>query len=196
MEKKKIRDGLKEREDGNLEVVDSDAWLKSFETERKTLKWKLTRPYWITIRIIKETPWEIKYFFQRIFRGYSDRDLWCPSYVIAKKSLLLLKAYRKMERQGTPCGMFDEEYLNSGVCDDEKDKAASDKWDDILDKMIYAMTYVVNDATGEGKYDKFLGIKYEEGSDWKYDNASFNAAYEKYQEGMKLFAEHFMALWD
>ena len=196
MKKKKIRDGLKEREDGMLELVDSDAWFKSFEAERKTLKWKLTRPYWIVKRIIEDTPREIKYSIQRAIRGYSSSDIWSLDYAIARRVLPMLIAFRKADKMGVPTTMFEEPFKTE--YSDEEHKKADKKWNDILDKMIYAFKYVVYDGAwgGGDEHREELGIKLEEGSDRKYEKKSWEEANKRHKEGMKLFAEHFMSLWD
>ena len=159
--------------------------------ERKTLKWKLARPYWVARRIIEDTPREIKYSIQRAIRGYSISDLWSLDYAIARKVLPMLKAFRKMERAGIPTNMF-EDPMNDHS--DEDFKKAEKKFNDILDKMIYAFTFILYED--DKKYSKYLGLEYEEGSDWRYKEGSHEAAYEKHNEGLKLFGEHFRCLWD
>lgn len=71
----------------------------------------------------------IKYFFQRIFRGWSDRDLWSLDLTIARFTLPRLKRFRE-RNIGTPGGFTEEE------------------WKETLDMMIYAMESVVQDCAG------------------------------------------------
>jgi hypothetical protein len=190
MKKKEFRPGTEEAENGMTRLVDSDAWFKSLEDERKTLKWKLTRPFWVTKRIITDAPKEIKWTVQRILRGYSSCDIWNLFDVIAKKTLPMLIAFREMDRHGTPTCMWD----NVEDSTEEEDKAAKEKWKEILDKMIYAFTFVVHEDNE--KYREFLGIELKEGSTWRHKEGSYEAAYKKYEEGMNLFAKYFRSLWD
>lgn len=178
-----------------LTPVNLDEMIKGWESERNTFWWKIKRPYWVFIRFIKYlTPRHLKWLLQKIFRGYSNSDLWGLGYIIAKKTLPMLKAYRKLDRVGYPCSMLDDPMSNE--IDDEKDKESVEKWNEILDKMIYAITYVVYDNGCNKKYEKYLGIEYEEGSDWKQTTESRDSTYKKYEEGIKLFAEYFNSLWD
>ncbi len=64
--------------------------------------------------------YRIKYFFQRLFRGYGDPDVWALNYYICKKSIKPLKALRK-NVHGSPIGITFKE------------------WKQILDKIIYSM---------------------------------------------------------
>jgi hypothetical protein len=50
------------------------------------------------------------------------------------------------------------------------------EWDDVLDKMIYAFTTIVRDDD--------------------YDSTTFHIEYNKQKEGLALFSEHFLSLWD
>lgn len=52
------------------------------------------------------------------------------------------------------------------------------EWDEILDKMIYSFKYVI-------ERDKYY-----------FDYNTEKERIEKYKEGMNLFAEYFMDLWD
>lgn len=54
-----------------------------------------------------------------------------------------------------------------------------EKWHEIIDKMIYSFKYIIK------RNDGMLGNLEEE-----------KKRREKYKEGMRLFAEHFIDLWD
>lgn len=63
---------------------------------------------------------KIKFIFQRVFRGFSDDELWCLGYTFAKYALPRLRAFRKRL-----CGY--------------PSQLTKDEWKLILDKMIFAM---------------------------------------------------------
>ena len=64
---------------------------------------------------------KIKWFFQRLFRGWSDAELWDLQYHLAKYIYPRLKAFIKSNRMG---------YLNLDG------KSTSRQWEDILRKML------------------------------------------------------------
>lgn len=56
-----------------------------------------------------------------------------------------------------------------------------DEWHKVIDKMIYAFEFVLKNNTGElDTYSKEYKLE----------------CFDKYKEGMKLFSEYFMDLWD
>ena len=71
----------------------------------------------------------IKHFFQRIFRGWPDSDLWSLKLTIAEFALPRLKKFK--ERNVSKPIQFTE-----------------DEWNEILDMMIYAMESIINDCAG------------------------------------------------
>lgn len=127
--------------------------------------------------------WDIKYFFrslfwkrtyrylwQKITRGFSDQVTWNLDYDMAKWILPRLKRFKE---------------LNNGYPDD----LTSERWDEILDEMIWAFNYIAND--GEGKIftaDTRPGAFEKEREQWK-------AAEKRVDEALKLFGEYFQALW-
>ena len=191
---RKTKKAIKEARDDELVSVDLDKMNEEWKKKRETLKWKLIEgPYWATVRFLENfKPRHIKWGFQKTFRGYSDSDLWNLDYAIAKKVLPMLKAYRKMKRVGTPISMFDDP-MSTEYSDEEQEKA-NEKWNEILDKMIYAFTYSVHE--NDKKYEEYLGVEYEEGSDWRQTKESREKVWKRYEEGMGLFGKHFHSLWD
>lgn len=88
------------------------------------------------------------------------QELWGLDVHLAKLILPKLKAFREMHRISYPCNL--------------KNNGGFEEWNNILDKMIFAFQYVVE----EDKCKVYL------------------SDYDKYEEGIKLFAEYFMDLWD
>lgn len=152
--------------------------------------------WWTTIC----TPFRhIKWFFQRVFRGWDNRNLWALDCSIVKWLLPQLIAFRNLPPHGHPC-----------------DLKCMEDWLYIIDKMIWSFKWILADS--EDKYADEIG--YSEMMDL------FNKAYnldmdnnktflqvkdeqiknryesmkeeleDKYQEGMNLFYEYFRNLWD
>lgn len=101
-------------------------------------------------------PRSYKFWCQRRKRGWDDSDTWSLYTSIAEFILPRLIRFKE---------------VNNGF----PDNLTSEKWDEILDKMIFAMDYIARE-------DDTFGKELE-------DN------WEKVQEGLDLFNEYFFDLW-
>jgi len=92
-------------------------------------------------RKIKDIIQSIKHVYQKLTRGFSDDELWSLDYSIAKFVLPRLKEFKKNPMHPADMTM---EY-----------------WQDILDKMIKAMEYKINDVEGntEGTREEAMDYK-------------------------------------
>jgi hypothetical protein len=130
-------------------------------TKDKLIKyeWKTKEPLYIK----KDDKRYKDYVAQLKEHGYSDTETWGLDSVIAEFILPRLKRF-KFVKNGYPMGGTEE------------------KWDAILDKMIFAFewTLVADEMTEE--YQKMSDEEKTE-------------AWKKYKEGMKLFGEWFRDLW-
>ena len=86
--------------------------------------------------------------------GFDESETWNLSTTIAKFVLPRLKCFRECH--------FDHPY---GITFDE--------WNEILDKMIYAMNYAANE----------------------HNTTEENIAFSKVKEGLELFGKYFLHLW-
>jgi hypothetical protein len=109
---------------------------------------------------------QVKFFFQRLFRGYSDDEVWDLDNAILRFTLPRLKALRKIT-QSYPC-TFEEGNTEEGW----------DRWKVMLDKMIHAIELKLKDEY------------------WYVESATVDKDTAKVEEGMSLFHEYFDALWD
>jgi len=122
---------------------------------------------------IGRIPIHIKWIFQKIFRGYSDNDLWALDYTLSKVILPYLKGFRKTNKMGYPMGM----------------KGKMKEWHKTIDKMIWSFEQALEDHSycpdylWDKKMKNFKKDKLEE----------YN---KKLQEGFDLFAKYFTNLWD
>lgn len=79
--------------------------------------------------------YKIRWFLQKLFRGYSDPEVWDLQWHTAKYVLPRLKKLRKI-RHGFPAMLCEE-----GKTEEESDK----EWGDILGKMIKAFELILTD---------------------------------------------------
>lgn len=147
------------------------------------------------------TYYEIKWFVQRGVRGYSDRDLWeFDGYLsrVIKEGCIWLR----MNQHGVPilCGYEDYE------ADEKQFTNMKIEWAGILWNMIDTFSYAqeILDARlyyqPSRKYSKKRAEKYNKiWIDWKHKpvpRAMTKEKCKRYEEGWKLFQQHFFDLWD
>jgi len=136
---------------------------------------------------IKRIPKEIKWLFQRIFKGYDERIYWDLYDYLGKEIIKHLKNFKNSKRHGVP----------SMLCTDKDGKELSDVegeklWNEIIDKMVLGFEEMMKDRIEKepwqlfekGKIDKEEWLKREEED------------YKKAEENAMLFIKYFSGLWD
>lgn len=125
--------------------------------------------FFIKYRVIQQ----IKFYFQRKIRGFSDDECWDLDNSIIRFTLPRLKHLRK-NTHGYPIDF----YIEARADDPAMNAEAKLQWNKILDKMIYAMELKLKDEY------------------WYPSSPTAKMDTEAVQEGMELFFEHFDSLWD
>lgn len=117
-----------------------------------------------TWRRIVDCKDEVKWAFQRAFRGYDNTAYWSLYSYLTNIALPVLRDYRK-NKHGIPSMV-----MRKG----ESFKKSEERWNEILDKMIYAFQVIKEDRSyiNPPEVDK------------------------KVQEGLKLFGKYYQTLWD
>lgn len=118
--------------------------------------------YFLTIDVYLNVKW----FFQRLIRGYSDDEVWNVNTAVLRYALPRIKHLRKITKS-----------YPALLCDEAK--PTEDKlqeWYDILDKMILAIELEIKDEY------------------WFGHNADKEMV--EVKEGMDLFHKYFDGLWD
>jgi hypothetical protein len=203
------------REDHQLITVDDDYMDRLFDDSKDP--W-YTRVYWVIYRFFRNTiifhPTEmyseVKWFIQRGKRGWADRDVWSLDYYLNGWMPEALRHLKKT-KHGTPMSMFPSEPEYIKPCGNPTDAAheiAIARWDATMDKMIAA--FEASRRMDEGLYEDELGaypLRRPKGvskEDWKKvgdDRYKASRLLEErdqkiFEEGMKLFVEHYRSLWD
>jgi hypothetical protein len=135
---------------------------------------------------------EIKYAHQRVFRGWDDRAMWHIGYYLSE-TLPPIVRQLKEKGHGFPIRMYEgaenfplsEMELGSidkdgNYVETEEEKAASAKWDKILDDI----------AEGFECY-----LKYDEKFDYKTPREE-DENYIKFQHALDLLKQYYEDLWD
>ncbi len=140
------------------------------------------------IDFFKYLPQEIKYFWQRGIRGYSDRDVWGIDDWFLNIIVPMLEQLKEV-KQGYPPDL------------------TSEQWDEILDRMIFCFKEaneetcsMVNEYETDFMFEIYGNLEKESK---ELENNYFERAeeIENYQlqmkkEAFKLFSKYFHALWD
>lgn len=127
------------------------------------------------------------YFVQRLFRGYSDRDLWNLDYTLGEIIVKHLKAFRNIKQMGYPSSFKDKE-----------------EWTKTLDDMIYGIDYLTHHDEKSFKIWEECGCRMSfKGNTLEHEEGDFETYHkrckEEYEDAKKksmLFIEYFNSLWD
>lgn len=142
------------------------------------------------------------WWVQRLFRGYSDCDIWGLNTHLAELLIPRLKALRNLPPHGFPSSLEGHSIVVSES--DEEWEKGYQEWLEILDKMIVAFELFLLDGD-----DLDYGLKKcwidEETREWhsETDEKVWEETQKilaerqvKIDEGIALFAKHFQNLWD
>ena len=139
------------------------------------LKWtlwdKITVPFYTLKRIVRDYYWQVRYAFQRMFKGYDVVDTFEMFYSFISRYRKVFKDYKE-HHWGYPGELTNEE------------------WEAIIDKMIHCL-----DMMDEQYLEKFLLEDMPE----KYvvSPISTYEIMEHYKnEFFELFSKYFYNLWD
>ena len=178
--------------------INLKTWNEIIEKEKTiSLRKKIIRSFYRLYYILKldfifNIHNEIKYFFQRGYKGYSDRDVWSADYYIAKTVSKIITQLNK-KKNGYPYGLSTKE------------------WGNILKKIAKSFNQaskIVNLDIAYAPLDKKYTIK-----DYNINkqiekkvNKKFPRIYKckiltikegkEFQEGFDLFKKYFFDLWD
>ena len=157
-------------------IFSHDWWPK---TESKTFKDKLediwdtiTLPYYRIKNKARDVYWEIRYGFQRMFKGYDYVDTFNTFDKFIERYSKILTDYKK-KHWGYPGGEITEE-----------------AWENIIDEMLYHLKYM-NEETVSNELEKDVP------DDWSANGKLVYEIMEKHKdEFFKLFSKYFYSLWD
>jgi len=134
-------------------------------------------------KLVEDCGREIKWAWQRVFRGWDDRISWSIDYYLDENLPLWLERLIKY-KQGVPSDMFkDEDYVEGSPNYELKPEAMeirSKEFDDILQKI----------ADGFRIHRKLMDL------DFDYQSPEWLDAEKQFSEAFDLFKKHYGSLWD
>lgn len=140
-------------------------------------------------RKLSDWKYEIRWAWQRVFRGYDDQITWGIDHWLVD---YLPEIIRKMKNNlhGHPGNPFGKQ---TGLPKNEKE------WKDILEKIaigfesggkICDRDYMVRSK------EKYIDGAFKGENKYKVGKKRYNQLVKEFDEGMKLFHRHFFDLWD
>jgi len=139
-------------------------------------------PFQRFIQAIKDFPSEVKWFYQRGSRGWSDRSAWSIDTWLVDNLIPMLERL-KNNKHGTPASMFRKKdgVDKDGNSTDEAHRLAEQRWDNVLNEIIYGLKCA----------------KKIEDSDYDYEDKELTKRLTKSsQRSFELIGKHLFSLWD
>ena len=139
-------------------------------------------PFQRFIQAIKDSPSEVKWFYQRGSRGWSDRSAWSIDSWLVDNLIPMLERL-KNNKHGTPMSMFRKKdgVDKDGNSTDEAHRLAEQRWDNVLNEIIYGLKCA----------------KKIEDSDYDYEDKELTKRLTKSsQRSFELIGKHLFSLWD
>lgn len=151
----------KGKKEKGYKVIFAKGFQKSFD------KCFSSNPIYSIPRFFSTVRCEIRWAWQRVFRGYDDRWYWA---LYDQLDFIIPKCVRSMKHGiGCPGNLYDE----------KKKDSECHKWHAILEKI----------AVGFESHGKITMKNL-------YKGKEFEKLHKQYEEGMELFVKHFESLWD
>lgn len=176
---------MNKKKNKKMKVVFTDSFIKSAE------KLFSNNLYYLIPRKLSDWKYEIKWAYQRVFRGYDDTTVWNFHHHIAEQFPRIL---RDLKENGFGCP--------SQFYDSKKKDNECHKWKEVLEKMAKgfdaAKKIDSNEYMKEVKLKKPKKDVFGEDSyiDYKFDKKHYNSLHKEFKEGVDLFKKHFFNLWD
>lgn len=131
----------------------------------------ITTPYYKAKHWIRDTYWEIRYGFQRMFKGYDSVDTFETFSKFIDRYTKILTEYRK-KHVGYVGTMTNEE------------------WEAIIDEMLYHL-YYMDECHVIDELEKNVP------DDWSASYNTVNPILDKHKDAFfELFAKYFYHFWD
>ena len=136
-------------------------------------------PFQRFIQAIKDSPSEVKWFYQRGSRGWSDRSAWSIDTWLVDNLIPMLERL-KNNKHGTPASMFRKKdgVDKDGNSTDEAHRLAEQRWDNVLREIIYGL-----------KCAKTI-------QDYDYKDVEVKKLTKSSKRSFELIGKHLFNLWD
>lgn len=181
--------------DANTFICRLQDWLGMFLAgdDRITTRFKL--PKSVAGTIANFCQWLHDHRQRKIKIHVDDYDVWNADYTLA---LIILPVLKKLKetKQGSPViDLGDvpfELWPNQTACcgNGYTDDSVHDRWEWVLDEMIWAFEQLVDIDSEEKFYSHITDAKFD------VDQDALDAHRDRIQQGLVLFGKYFRGLWD
>lgn len=157
-------------------IFDHSDWfvkkeIKTFKDVLEKIWDVITTPYYVVKRKTRDVYWEIRYGFQRMFKGYDSVDTFETFWKFINRYSKILKDYRQH---------------HIGYCGE----MTAEEWDNIVDEMIYHLHYM-DEETVTNELEKDVP------DDWNASHITVYEVMDKHKDAFfELFSKYFYHLWD
>ena len=155
----------------------------------KSFLWQL----WKKVEDLKYISFEIKCFFQRGIRGWSDKDWWNLDCHVSN---IIVGSLKKLKKEG---------HILPTLKKGKSEEKAKKEWNKILDTIIYTFEMakkfnkneVIIIENYKNRQEAFKMYKRLNKKYLDYSTKVLTAKeIQKYKKGWKLFEQYFNSLWD
>jgi hypothetical protein len=155
----------------------SDWWKpKEVKTSKDVLEkiWDvITTPFYRIKNKARDIYWEVRYGFQRMFKGYDSVDTFETFAKFIERYTKILTEYRN-KHWGIPMEFIESE----------------EKWDEVVDEMLYHLHYMDEETV-------IKEIEKDVPDDWSASHITVHEILEKHKDAFfELFSKYFYDLWD
>lgn len=155
----------------------SDWWkpkeIKTFKDALEKIWDVITTPFYRIKNKTRDIYWEIRYGFQRMFKGYDSVDTFETFYKFIERYTKILTEYRN-KHWGIPMEFIESE----------------EEWDNVIDEMLYHLHYM-DEETVIDELEKDVP------DDWSVSHITVYEVLNKHKDAFfELFSKYFFDFWD
>lgn len=145
--------------------------IKTFKDRLEKIWDVITTPYYKAKWKVKEAYWEVRYGFERMFKGYDSVDTFETFAKFIERYTKILTEYRK-----THIG-----YVGT---------MTNEEWEAIIDEMLYHLYYM-------DEWHVIDELEKDVPDNWSVSAKLVSEVLDKHKDAFfKLFSEYFYNLWD
>lgn len=145
--------------------------IKTFKDVVEKIWDTITTPYYVVKRKVRDVYWEIRYGFQRMFKGYDSVDTFETFAKFIERYTNILTQYRKR---------------HVGYCSE----MTEEEWDNVIDEMLYHLHYMDEETVTEE-------LERDVPESWSASHITVYEVMDKHKNAFfELFSKYFYNLWD
>lgn len=162
-------------------------WIDNVLLQNKTIlghppSWALTHPIEAIAGKMEDMAYEVKWAWQRVFRGWDDRVLWSIDSWLSEVMPKILRTFKEIQHGYRGNFTKEDEYVNEKgwiLIKQDAEKREIENWNNDIETMIAGFTAA----------KMMIGIEYNGDDEYKHLE-------EVFKKGMTAFVDNYFSLWD